>query len=218
MLIGVVHGSDFAILTGWSNGAIAFRWAVNGEAPPDYWRPSAARGRHEECEPEEEEESQPVERASVVAVMCTWAPGGDAAVLDDILSRRYLFAEDGLFEAFAALGAVTNGLVYDTYELAEAENALAPPMLTSDQLDLIGGDPASLPVKPGRVYLAAVIDHDSEAWANFGPVDDRADDLTADLAALVPPRSPRHLARTRRHYGGRASDIGREGARSSLKM
>jgi hypothetical protein len=166
MLTAVVMDSDVALLVGWDEGGERFRWLFNEEAGPAYGLPGRAE--------EPDEATQAAERAPVVAAMVGWARAtgfaSDPAVLDDILARGYVFAEEGLYAALAAIGVVESGGVIQPAApipstMEEALERLRHP--EPQTIDLASGEANLLPLEPRPMFLAAALDTTGEAWHDF---------------------------------------------------
>ncbi|WP_191839725.1 hypothetical protein [Catellatospora chokoriensis] len=165
MLTASVLDSDVALLIGWDKGEERFRWLFNEAAGADYGVPGS---RAEEPD----EQTQAAERVPVVAAMLAWAAeagltGAEPDRLDDILSRGYVLAEDGLFATLAALGVIPpGGYLYQAEQAEQTGDILERPEFQHLALarSAAGG---TTPEQPAPMFLATAIDHDGPAWARF---------------------------------------------------
>ncbi|MEV4510343.1 hypothetical protein AB0K00_15420 [Dactylosporangium sp. NPDC049525] len=172
MLTATVMDSDVALLVGWHDGQERFRWLFNQESGV----------HHGFAFPDEEpdEATQAAQRAPVVAAMLGWMAeagvgGGDGGRLDDILSRGYVYAEDGLYAALSELAVTPPGTRIETPRLPSviapdsgAPAPSAPPVRPEPlPLTLANGDASVLPEQQRYVYLAAALDHTRPAWDAF---------------------------------------------------
>ncbi|GAB4052757.1 hypothetical protein [Catellatospora paridis] len=164
MLTASVLDSDVSLLIGWDKGEERFRWLFNEEAGADYGIPGRAE--------EPDEQTQAAERIPVVTAMLAWAAeagltGAEPDRLDDILSRGYVLAEDGLFATLAALGVIPpDGYLYQAEHAEETGDILERPEFQHLALtrSAAGG---TEPAQPAPMFLATAIDHDGPAWARF---------------------------------------------------
>jgi len=165
-LAAFVMDSDFGELALWDKGKLLAEWTINPESRAGYGHGGSA----EEPSPQE----QAAERAQIGAALEAWCrvtglPAPDPEGLDDLLSRGWVLADEGLFTLLVFLGLVPDGGY-----LSEQESPVDPQCLTGlpaqppARVHLDGGlDDAALPAQPQRMLLAAPINHDSADWTWF---------------------------------------------------
>jgi hypothetical protein len=165
-----VLDSDIAWVRGTLGGEPSWEWLVNPEG-------MAAYGMGQAVDDDDRyEELAAAGRVALAEQIGVWAPAADLpavdpVALDDVLSRGYVLAEDGLFELLATLGVIDGAVVpigapaepAPIRRVPSAKRVIRP----TPPVRIEHEDPASLPLAAGRVFLAAALRHDSERWPAF---------------------------------------------------
>jgi hypothetical protein len=162
-LFATILDSDFAWLRGFVDGREVWEWVINEEALASY---GLGEGFDEDTADER--------RAAALGLILGWATGAglvaDRLVLDEVLSRGYVLAEEGLYELLQALEICAPGTVpvpEGPLPVAAAPIRPSPP----SPAEMPGFRPQEpldgLPSQSGRVFLAAALMHDSDDWQQF---------------------------------------------------